>query len=69
MSILLRRGLREDFYIHFIYLFCQINKQNIGMNTINLQGWPRGNQEVYKAWAPQSKKIKWEEVINSKTDT
>ena len=39
------------------------------MNTINLQGWPRGNQEVYKASAPQSKKIKWEEVINSKTDT
>lgn len=39
------------------------------MNIINWQGWPRGNQEVYKPWTPPSKKIKWEEVINCKTDT
>ena len=39
------------------------------MNIINWQRWPRGNQEVYKAWTPPSKKIKWEEVINCKTDT
>ena len=38
------------------------------MNIINWQGWPRGNQEVYEAWAPPSKKIKWQEVINCKTD-